>query len=59
MPLPKRRLWKARSLLEGVVDIFLYLPRRKASMPMGPGVGVLCAERVVELVRDVQIRVRA
>ena len=56
---PTRHLWKAHSLFEGGEDLFLYLPLRKASLRIGRGVGVLCAERVVELVRDIQIRVRS
>ena len=45
-------------LVKQLLDLFLYLPRRKASLRIGRGVGVLCGERVVELVRDVLIRVR-
>ena len=46
-------------LVQELLDLFLYLPRRKASLRIGRGVGILCGERVVELVRDVQIRVKS
>ena len=46
-------------LVQQLFVLFLYLLRRKACLRTGRGVGLLCGERVVELVRDVQFRVRS
>ena len=56
---PPRSLWKTHSLFECIQNIVLYLPHRNAYLLIGRGVGVICAERVIELVRDVQFRVRS
>ena len=54
-----RHLWKAHTLLEGVRNFLLLLPRRKALWRIGGGVGVPYSERAIELVRNVQIGVRS